>query len=517
MANCTGLLNLTPFGVPGFKSQCLRNNKFDVTTYLFMIPSIKKVANIFKKKAIIQIIVLVALFLISTFIHIKFLHYSYDIDEYFSVKFAQTINFSSYYQLIDEDLGNPGFFYLLLTPLVHFSTNEVFLRIIPLTFFFLSGIVFYLLLIKMKLSLKQIFFALIIFFGLGPYQYLRFYLRPYSLLLLLIFLTIFLSYLVLKKNKFFLGLGLAIIITIGFHTHFIFWLFLFFWLITLFSLLIKKQKNYNQSSFLKSLFVSLILNAPIILHLIYREIFTNQKYNFFQLDYRWPQFSGWLAIILKFDFLTSLPQFFSLIVWIVFFIVSIWTYKQEIDFTKKAWLKFTIIICCFYFFTPIHNYFSHAKYFVFLLPFVTTTIILSIITLFKKFKLAKKHVLKFSFVFYLLLLLWMVKYPSNKYRLEVIENWKQALNEIKISDPAIIINNCNYMHVINYYAHKKNEIFSTDKNQSCYLPNSYFNLLNNNQLVVIDRWSLRNPLPKEYSFIKIEKYGIIYVGYLSKR
>ncbi len=482
-----------------------------------MILLAKKITNIFKKESILQIAILVVLFLLSTLTHAKLFHYSYDIDEYFSIKFAQTIKFSNYYQLIDEDLGNPGFFYLLLVPLVRFSTNEAFLRMVPLTFFFLSGIVFYLLLTKMKLSSKQIIFALIFFFGIGPYQYLRFYLRPYSLLLLLIFLTIYLSFLVLEKNKFFLGIALILTVTIGFHTHFIFWLFFFFWLIVFAFSLIKKQKKDNKSFILKSLFASLILNLPIVSHLIYREIFNNQKYNFSQLGYKWPQFSGWWLIFSKFDFLINLPQFFGLIAWIIFLIIVIWTCKQQINFARKVWLKFTIIICCFYFFTPIHNYLSHAKYFVFLLPFVSIALILSIDVVFKKFKLKIKYISKIFFIFYLLLLPWMFKYPSNRYRLEIIEDWKQALDEIKISKPKIIINNCNYMHIINYYTHRQIEIVSTDKNQFCYLSNLDSNLFKNKQIVVIDRWLLRNPLPKEYSFIKIERYGIIYVGYLQKK
>ncbi len=324
--------------------------------------------------------------ILTSFICFKhFFTFSYDIDEYFSISFFKNIQLDS--RIINSDLGNPPFFYILVKLYIFFfGSNETVTRILPFIFFIFSYIVFYKLLKMLSFKVYDRSILSLLYLGMNQFIYLRFYLRAYSLLLFLCLITVYLTFKLIKiiernENLYsitFVSFCLFLLQLMGIFTHYLYIFFNTCWMVSLVSILLMKRKvKKNKIFFLKSLFnkkhlkpvfISYISSIFLSLIQLCNVLFREDKYDFVQRNYPWPNYSGWLVLLSKFNFWIYIPELINLCIFLFIFYLMIKSLRHSGLFECLI-LFYTLLSYAIYLLTDLHNYLSHAKYFVFLIPF----------------------------------------------------------------------------------------------------------------------------------------------------
>ena len=466
-----------------------------------------------RKALFLQIFLLVVVSTINLYINSsKYLNYSFDLDEIFAINYANNIDEFRYWNYFNSDLGNPPFFFFLLRVWMQISTSDIWLRILPLIFYYLSIFISMKILKTLKLNKKLQLLAIVSLLGIGFYFYLGFYVRAYSLLLLLSLMTIYYTFNIdLQKSKFDL-IKLTLTIFIGLHTHYIYWIFLLFWTLAYIGSLLGNQKQSSKIwQFLLAISLGTLLSLPLINNLISRELFNHgEKYHWWQLSSsKMNPFDIW-SMTLKVN-KNKMPMNLSAlgwILWVIFFLLTLLNFQNNECNKQKLILLFNLLFWATYLVTPLGKFINVIKYialFVFLLFFSIILIIENFLNKVSFSNHQKKIIYPFFIIF---IVIWSLLPMPNTYQVQGGDDWKSvvALVENEYEDYGIILD-CLNTPAFDYYGKSNTAIYGTtmlDSGNNCQLPliNNYYKTLN--KILLIDTKEIMSGIGIENSYSLVE-------------
>lgn len=474
------------------------------------------------KKTHLLIIFIVAS-IITLLNYNKYTRFGFELDEIFLIKESQEINPLKYFDLLNRDLGNPILFFVLLKPFLMISTNEIWLRTLPLIVYFLSIWIFYELLGELKISSRLKLLTSIVFLGLAPYYSLRFYVRPYSLLLFLILLTIYQTFKVKKKQDLKELIKLAIIIFLGFHTHYIYWLFSVVWFLS--SFIINKNFNFQryikQKEFILINLCLLISLSPIVLNLINRELLTNSlNYWWWQLEKHPISFPEILELILKIEFKQNFNQAIYNLSFLCFLAISILALKKKLAKNQHVLLIFSNFFWLIYLFTPLKNYLVEIKYIAVFISFIPVCIVIIINKLFNLDHYLKSK--KIMFCLTSLVIMWSLLPALEKYKIEARTDWKSVVQVIdEYRTDYAITTDCYDVIGLEFYLKNDLQFYGysgfLEKN-SCEFPSITDHAINLDKILLVGERVVPLPIEDTHSLVLFsEKYSPINLYFYQKK
>ncbi len=149
---------------------------------------------------------------------LKWLRESLWRDEAFSVLLARR-DFIEIIYLAAKDYTPPLYYLILKTWMIFFGDSEIIIRSLSLVFYFLSLIVFFLILERVKMKQIFMYLALVVFATVPGFLYYAFEARPYAMLTLFSLASFYTLLTNRPKINFFFNI-------LGFFTHY-FFLFVF--------------------------------------------------------------------------------------------------------------------------------------------------------------------------------------------------------------------------------------------------------------------------------------------------
>lgn len=469
------------------------------------------------------LIILIIALIISFSNFAKYTKFGFELDEIFLINESQKINPLKYFELLNHDFGNPILFFILLKPFAMISTNEIWLRILPLSFYFLSIWIFYKLLAELKISSKLKFLTIIIFLGLAPYYYLRFYVRPYSLLLFLILLTIYQTFKLKKNHDLKSLIRFILIIFFGFHTHYVYWVFLFIWFLAGF--LTRNFFNFYKYFFNNKKFYIIILGglislSPITLNLIYRELIKGSPYYWWQFEKTPLSFLQILELILKIEFTQNFNKAINNFILLLFLAISLFTLKKKIPKNQQLLLVFSNLFWCIYSFTPLKNYLVEIKYIAVFILFIPISFIIIANKLFKLDHYLKSKI--FMFGAGSIIIMWSLSSPLEKYKIETRTDWKKVTKIILDSkiDYAIAAD-CYGAIGLKFYSDKDLQLYGYSdflSKNSCEFPSIIDHAANLDNIVVVGERIVPLPIEDTHSLILFsEDYSPLNLYFYQKK
>ena len=406
-----------------------------------------------------ELIVLLVFLSTSIMGFFMFGNFSLDLEEIFTLNYAKDISSLHYINYLNGDYGNPPLFFFLLKPWAAISESEIWLRLLPFIFYCLSVLVLKKLLTQLSNSSRVQTISMLLFLGVGAYLYLRFNLRAYSLLLLVSLLTIHLTFNILKeKTHYKNSLLLIATMTIGINSHYIYWLFLGFWFSSTFILSIKNKINFKIiKQFFLSIITSLLINAPLFVNLIKRELLEKNEYSYYwwQLERSRIKWIEIWEIILKLSANQGsqiLNEKLGYLAWIAVFILLIATIKKASNLNVKLLLFFLNFFWIAYLLTPISAYLSIQKYIALFIALSTISIPIII-------KQWQKIKIKYDFLYILslsVLIIWSLLPPPFKHRVNFGDDWKSVIKLVEQEkSPYALVVDCFDLIAFQHYAKKE--------------------------------------------------------------
>lgn len=441
------------------------------------------------------ILILMVLSIITGLSFGKYAKFSFDLDEIFTVSIGKNINPLNYWDSLNQDFGNPPLFFILLKPLALIrNLPEIYLRILPLVFYLLSVWVFIKILIKFKISENLRLLTIIIYLGLAPFWFFRFYLRVYSLLLFLVLLTIYQSFKLLKNHRSLAELKrLMIIIFFGFHAHYTYWVFAAIWLLTLFlTSSVKKILNIStKKKIIKIISISSITLFPVIFNLVLREFVEDfDRYSFWQLESASPSFFEIFEFILKIDLHhIEIFKLVGFLFWLMIIVGGILVANKKTNKNQQLWLVFSSLFWLIYFLTPLKNFLSVFRYVAVFTLFVPISLILILNELLNLDRYLKiKTIMLMST---LILVAWSLLPPlEGQYRLDYRDNWKTVIEMISENQQNyVLVVDCVEKIALDHYLTDINfELYGFagfSSGDVCELPSVVDNAENLNDILVV--------------------------------
>ncbi len=476
----------------------------------------------FKLKHII--LILIVLLLVTALSFDKYAKFSFDLDEIFTVYNSKNINPFDYWTALNYDLGNPQLFVVLLKLFVLVSdSSDIWLRTLPLIFYLLSVWVFIKILNEFKISEKLRLLTVIIYLGLSPFWFFRFYVRAYSLLLLLILLTIYQSFKIIKNPRSIELKRLMIIIFFGFHSHYIYWIFNAIWIATLFftGVLKKILTKLGSKKFFKIVGIGVISLFPIVINLVSRELINSvNRYYFFQLDLIHPSSLEILQFILKMDLNYNFFKLIDVFFWLILFVGGVLAIKKKTNKNQEIWLVFSILFWSVYFLTPLKNFLSVFKYISVFTLFVPISLVLILNKLFNLERSLKSKTI--MLVSTMLVIVWSLLPPLKTIRVDYGDDWKTVVNKVSRSsiNSAVVID-CIDKLGFDYYAIKSLEFYGFkgfSSGNHCGLPSIIDNAQVLENILVVGDGVLPLPIEDSHNLIFYsEKYFPIKFYYYQRK
>jgi len=311
-------------------------------------------------------IIILAFIISSAISFYHFGNFSLDLDEIFTIRYAQEINSVKFWEYFDRDLGNPPLFFFLLSQWIKISLAEPWLRLLPFLFWALSIFYSNKLMTSIKISPAIRSIALMMMMGVGAYSYLSVYVRAYSLLLLISILTIYFTTQLIQNGFKMAGFTkLVFTIVAGFYTHYVYWVFLAFWGLVSLASVIKNGQVKSIFPIIAAVVSSVLLSIQIIWHLLSREMLSEGRYYWWQIEGEHNPLSNLWALILKIDhhsLTVTTNEIFGLIFWTTFMIIAYWGYKKSSSHGHTSLIAFSMVFWPVYMTTPLKEYLSQHKY-----------------------------------------------------------------------------------------------------------------------------------------------------------
>lgn len=428
---------------------------------------------------------------------------SYDLDEIFSFYYAKSIDSFHIPSLIDRDLGNPPLFFILLKPWIAIFTNEWSVRFLSFVFFSFSLVIFIKILEQLKIRRFSSTIGIILLLGVYYKSPIINYLRPYTLLSLMTLATVYLTF-AAQSGKLRFRWLLPLIVMAGFLTHYIYWLFYFFWV------LVNFYQRKETSTHIKYLLIGSMLVSPLILHLFFREIITPPDYVFHQKLGIWPGPSSWLYHLTKLKFILGVPKVLSFFVWLVFLAKLTILGARERVLKRKTIFLFTAISWAIYLFSPLHDYLSHEKYLNFMVPILLMSFILVIEPWLQRMGQLTRGILLIILIF------WAFSLDSSSFYLTIPmnDNWRTATREVSQVTNANIVTDCLNLPGLDYYLQREIKVYSFSKND-CDLPviEAHYQ-----KLLYIAEFELdQQQYDNLYRLDRLSEHGYVKVGYLERK
>lgn len=405
----------------------------------------------------------------------KFINFSFDLDEIFAIKYAQSISNINFFKYVDNDLGNPPLFFFILKPFTTVSQSEICLRSLPMIFYLVSLFFIYKTLGILKVPDNLKILSMIMAIGIGPYFYLSLYVRAYSLLLLMIVATIYLTFRLIEKFTHKDLAQLVLIIFLGFYTHYIYWVFFALWVFSYFLIGLKNRIPLKKQVEVWGGYVGgLALVFPLICHLLSRELINQEtKYDWWQLEKSPISLLDWTEIFFKIDLSQFvIAQYLVYLLWTMFLLVSLYALKKRHFLSEQMLLVFNNIFLLVFFNTSLANRFSMSKYIAafILLVSLSIPIILNSFNSFRRFY-TQKYLFMLCFV---CIALWSVLPMPDKHRVEGGDDWKKVATiiENKFSSHALVVD-CLQADGINFYGKRTQKLYGSRAHFSqnfCNLP-----------------------------------------------
>lgn len=335
--------------------------------------------------------------------------YSFDFDETYVAnqalvcKISEIVNFRHDYCF---DRGNPPLFPILLKIFANtFNTTNQNMRIFPILISILTLIIIHKILNELKTQNIWKITILFIYSNSTLVLFASYYLRAYSLLMLIC--TVLLYFII--SNKLSRLKLLTLTISLGFYTHYTFVIFLFSCLLT--SLVTKNIYLFKKliGASLLSVFFVIPLFAIIYNSTLYK------PYEFWQLSALAPGLIDWVTLVFNKTY-THRPVI--AICMVIYFLLTI--LSKEIKAKYLNTLLIVLLVICFV--SPVKKYLSIEKYYSFILPilFIAMSTTLNNI----KIKLL-------STVIFLIFLIKLPIFMSNKDIYHLNEDWRGASRELE--------------------------------------------------------------------------------------
>jgi len=377
--------------------------------------------------------------------------FSLSSDEIFSVSWAKNFDYQCLLKGYCFDGGNPPLHFVLLKSWFSlFGASDFSARMLSIIFFSISFYFVY------KISYKQLnfsklntLFSVLLFSWSSILSFYFIQARPYSLLIATSLAVFYSAHELIKNKKFDIKNYLIFYLfsIIGLYSHYSFIIYYIILFISLISI------SYKQKYLLKRLILIFLL--PSLLFIRWSEFYVRTQffpetsyayqYSFWQLDMTWKRLNQWISILTN-DLIniSGHSTINTIISYLLFFPYQIYLFiifLKSKNHIKKSASIFLILISTLYLFSPLHNYFYHPRYLVFIIPFFYLSL----------FFIQIKNKNKFLILFYSLILILFIR---NKNSFIEIEDWKGLSNYLHNSnnENSTIISEESYIPlVINYY------------------------------------------------------------------
>jgi hypothetical protein len=378
-------------------------------------------------------------------------------------------------------------------------------------------------LIEFKISENLRLLTIIIFLGLAPFWFFRFYVRAYSLLSFLTLLTIYQSFKLIKGPRLRELKRLMITMFFGFHSHYIYWVFSAIWILTLLLTGVFKKVLIKLGSkrFFKIVGIGVVSLFPIVINLVSRELINNfDRYYFFQLNIVHPSFLDIFQFILKMNLSHNFFTLIAVLFWLILFVGGILAIKKKVHKNQEIWLVFSILFWLIYFLTPLKNFLSVFKYISGFTLFVPISIVLILNKLFNLERHLKSKII--MFVSTMLIITWSFLPPLKTIRAEYGDDWKTVVNMIpRPPTNFVVVVDCVDKLGFDYYSTKSFEFYGFEgfnSGNNCGLPSITENTQFLRNILVVGDGVV--PLPIEDSHTLVfysEKYFPIKLYYYQKK
>ncbi len=389
---------------------------------------------------------------------------SFDSDEIYSAMFSR----ESYFDLLSGNVydgGNPPFHFILLkTSFSLFGEDEFVARLISVvsllaTLFILS----FFCLQYLRLS-KLGTFCLILLTASSQFMFFYSkYARPYSFLVLCSVITFYYIFLLLESNLkgfSFKKYGPGIIFTtLGFYTHYSFVVFCSLLVIT--TIVVFYSQLDQIKKLIKYFSLPTLLFSPWALFFIKNQMYPRDqwyKYDFWQLYELSTTPLHWINILsnnlVRFSWEPQLLSVISSAIFLLLGVFGLIHLKRAGHDAERLIILFPILSFLIFFFTPLHSYFSDARYFIFIIPFCY----LFIIWLFEKQKRFFINKCFYALIMVNILFNWQMLFPQSN------RGWRESGEYLSSStNNAIIVTDiCHKPEITSYYYRGKSIITCLD-------------------------------------------------------
>jgi hypothetical protein len=380
----------------------------------------------------LKTVVIIVFFITSAISFYRFGNFSLDLDEIFTVDYAQSINSLNYWEYFDWDLGNPPLFFFLLNMWTKVSLIEPWLRLLPWLFWTASLYYTNKLLRLIKVSPQIRSLSLVLIMGIGAYEYLSVYVRAYSLLLLLAVVSMYLSAKLTQDSAKKIDYTMLVAVVVaGFYTHYVYWAFAAFWVIIYLIVSIKSKPLSSLYKTISAFVLGGLFSMQIIMHVIARELLSDgEKYDWWQIEgLHRPLSSTWLEL-LKFPhhvFSEKINETLGILFWVSFLALAKLSLKNISSNAQKVIISFSMIFWPIYIMTPLKDYFSPHKY-IALFMFIFTISMACILENKPFVKMIMKHN-KILVVCTLLFAVWAIL-PSS-HLIQGGDDWKLVISKLE--------------------------------------------------------------------------------------